>query len=78
MTEHDRIALTLAATPYRYAAVRETHAREQLGLTATRYWALVNRLLDDPEAEAAMPVEVRQLRRLRDARRTARSAARLG
>jgi hypothetical protein len=45
---------------------------EHLGLTPTRYWALVDHLLGRPDVEAVMPVEVRRLRRMRDARRNAR------
>lgn len=74
VTDADRIALTLAAAPYRYPARREADALEQLGLSPTRFWARVHRLLDDPAAEAEMPAEVRRLRRIRDARRNARAA----
>lgn len=76
MTDHDRLALMLAARPYRHPARREADALDRLSLTPTRFWALVGRLLDDPDAEREMPAEVRRLRRLRDARRMARSALR--
>ena len=74
LSDADRLTLTLAATPYRYPARREADALDQLGLTPTRFWARVHRLLDDPVAEAAMPAEVHRLRRLREARRRVRSA----
>lgn len=77
MTEHERTAIELAAAHYRYPGAREHDAYEQLGLTSTRYWALVGRLLDRPDALAEMPVEVRRLRRLRDQRRCGRDAQRL-
>nr|WP_258562474.1 DUF3263 domain-containing protein [Nocardioides sp. MAH-18] len=74
VTDHERTALTLAAIHYRHPAVRETHAMEQLGLTPTRYWALVDHLLDRPDALAKMPAEVHRLRRVRDARKRQRAA----
>lgn len=76
VTDHERTALTLAATHYRHPAVRETHALEQLGLTPTRYWALVDRLLDRADVEMEMPAEVRRLRRVREAREQRRSSRR--
>lgn len=71
----ERMALTLAAATYRYPAVRESHALDQLGLGPVAYWALVDRLLDRPDALAAMPAEVSRLRRLRTRRREARVAS---
>jgi hypothetical protein len=72
------MALRLAAASYRHPAVRETHALELVGLTPTSFWAMVNRTLDNPEAEQAYPTDVRRLRRLRDARRGQRSLRRAG
>lgn len=74
VTDHERTAIRLAAAYYRYPAQREAHAMEQLDLAPTRYWALVGRLLDRADVEAEMPVEVRRLRRLRDARKRLRTA----
>jgi len=77
LTAADRTALELAGATYKYAAVRESHAREQLGLGPVEFWQRVNALLDDPAAEAELPLVVRRLRRMRSARRDARSARRL-
>jgi hypothetical protein len=52
--------------------------RERLGLTPTRYHQLLVRAVDSPDALAYDPVLVRRLRRLREARRRARLAERLG
>ncbi|MGH2671892.1 MAG: DUF3263 domain-containing protein [Actinomycetota bacterium] len=52
--------------------------RERWGLTPTRYHQLLIRAVDSPDALAYDPVLVRRLRRLRDARRRARLAQRLG
>lgn len=72
LTNRERLALELAATPYRYPAVREARALDELGLTPTSYWLLVDTLLDRPDALEAMPDAVRRLQRLRAARRDAR------
>jgi hypothetical protein len=46
-------------------------------LTATRYYQILNALIDTPEALAADPMLVKRLRRLRSARQRERSARRL-
>lgn len=76
MTDDERTALRLAASTYRHPAVRESHALEQLGLTPTRYWALVHGLLERPDVLVEMPTEVRRLQRLRAARRRQRQSTR--
>lgn len=48
-------------------------ARERFGLTATRYYALLDVVLDKPAALAYDPALVARLRRLRDQRRAIRS-----
>ncbi len=68
------MTLTLAATPYRHPARKVTAMRELVGYSEPRFWQVVGRLLDDPAAEAALPAEVRRLRRLRDRRRASRAA----
>lgn len=68
------MALRLAAAQYRYPGARDTDAHELLGWSPVRFWQVVDALLDDPAAMAAMPVEVNRLRRLREARRRARAA----
>lgn len=74
LSDPERLALELAATPYRYPAAREARALDELGLTPTSYWHLVDTLLDRPDALEAMPAAVLRLRRVREARRRARSA----
>lgn len=38
----------------------------ELGVTAARYYQLLSRVIDDPEAETLDPMLVHRLRRLRD------------
>lgn len=72
------MAITIAAGTYRYAAAREADAHQRLSMPPVRFHAYVAALLDDPAAERERPMEVRRLRRLRDARRQARTSRRAG
>ncbi len=51
---------------------KEQAIRERLVLSPTRYYQLLNELIDRPEADAYDPLVVRRLRRLRERRRRAR------
>lgn len=59
---------------WRFGGAKEEAIREQFGLTATRYYQLLNQLIDTDEALTSDPVLVRRLRRLRQQRQEARSA----
>lgn len=69
LSDRDREMIRLAVTPYRAEGWREQHIRERFDVSSTRFWQRVNALVESPEAEAAMPVEVHRLQRLRDSRR---------
>ena len=59
--------------------IPKTHAvRTRFGLSPARYYQVLNRLLDRPEALEYDPMLVHRLRRLREARRRKRYARRLG
>ena len=47
-------------------------------MSSTRYYQVLNALIDRPEALAVDPMLVKRLRRLRSARQRQRSARRLG
>lgn len=51
---------------------KEHAIRERLELSPTRYYQVLNELLNSPEAAAYDPLVVRRLRRQRDRRRRAR------
>ena len=51
--------------------------RELFGLSATRYYQVLNALIDSPAALAQDPMLVKRLRRMRSTRQRARSARRL-
>jgi hypothetical protein len=63
---------------WKYAGAKEQAIREQFDMSATRYYQVLNALIDKPEALAADPLLVKRLRRLRAARQRQRSARRLG
>ncbi len=63
---------------WRFAGAREAAIRERFGMTPTRYYQVLNALIDRPEALAADPLLVRRLRRLRGARQRQRSGRVLG
>ena len=75
LTVREHQALTIAATRYATGGGKATAARELCGYTETTFWAVVDRLLDRPDALAERPDVVPRLRRLRAARAAARRRA---
>ena len=63
---------------WKYAGAKEQAVREKFDMSATRYYQVLNALIDKPEALEADPLLVRRLRRLRASRQRQRSARRLG
>ncbi|WP_369131367.1 DUF3263 domain-containing protein [Modestobacter roseus] len=78
LTERDREVLAFERHWWRYAGAKEAAIREQFGLSATRYYQVLNALVDRPEALAADPLLVRRLRRMRAVRQRARHGDVLG
>lgn len=63
---------------WKYAGAKEEAIRQQFGMSPTRYYQVLNAVVDRPEALAADPMLVKRLRRLRASRQKARAARRLG
>ncbi len=63
---------------WKYAGAKEQAIRELFNMSATRYYQVLNALVDMPEALAADPLLVKRLRRLRTSRQRTRAARRLG
>ena len=61
---------------WRFAGAKELAIRERFDLSTTRYYELLNALLDDKDALAYDPMLVRRLRRMRAARQRERAARR--
>ncbi|WP_206320000.1 DUF3263 domain-containing protein [Streptomyces zingiberis] len=72
MTDRDRAVLAVERRSWSGPGAKERAIRERLGLSPTRYYQLLNALLDDPRALAHDPVTVNRLRRVREARRSRR------
>jgi hypothetical protein len=60
--------LALERAWFRRPGAKARRVRDELAMPATRYYQLLNALIDRPEALAADPVTVGRLRRLRDLR----------
>ena len=78
LSDRDQAILAFERQWWKYAGAKETAVREQFDMSATRYYQVLNALIDRDEALAADPLLVRRLRRLRAARQRQRSARRLG
>jgi hypothetical protein len=72
LSERELAVLALEARQWRTAGAKERAIREELDLSATRYYQLLNGLLDREEALAHDPVLVNRLRRIRAAKRAER------
>ena len=70
--EHDMLAFERQW--WRRPGAKETAIRDRFDLTPTRYYQVLNALVDRPDALAADPLLVRRLRRLRAARQRTRSS----
>src|SRR6187401_546988 len=78
LSRRDREILAFERQWWKYAGAKEQAIRELFDMSATRYYQVLNALIDTPEALATDPMLVKRLRRLRSARQRARSARRLG
>jgi hypothetical protein len=59
---------------WRHAGAKETAIRDRFGVPPTRYYQVLNALVDRPAALATDPLLIRRLRRLRSARQRTRSS----
>ena len=78
LSRREREILSFERQWWKYAGAKEEAIKELFGLSATRYYQVLNGLVDRPEALAADPMLVKRLRRLRASRQKARAARRLG
>jgi uncharacterized protein DUF3263 len=78
LTRRDREILMFERQWWKYAGAKEQAVRELFDMSATRYYQVLNALIDTPAALAADPLLVKRLRRLRASRQRQRSARRLG
>jgi hypothetical protein len=78
LERRDREILAFERQWWKYAGAKEQAIRELFDMSSTRYYQVLNALIDSPAALAADPMLVKRLRRLRAARQRQRSARRLG
>jgi hypothetical protein len=78
LTGRDREILAFERHWWKYAGAKQQAVRELFGVSPTRYYQVLNALIDRPEALAHDPMLVKRLRRTRWSRRRVRSARRLG
>ena len=78
LTRRDRDILAFERQWWKYAGAKEQSIRELFDMSATRYYQVLNALIDTRAALAADPMLVKRLRRLRASRQRQRSAWRLG
>ncbi|MEU2112200.1 DUF3263 domain-containing protein [Streptomyces sp. NPDC087659] len=72
LSGRDRAVLAFERASWSGPGAKERAIREDLGISPTRYYQLLNALLDDPRALAHDPVTVNRLRRVREAQRARR------
>nr|NLI51457.1 DUF3263 domain-containing protein [Propionibacterium sp.] len=77
LSDRDAAILDFEESWWSAPGVKEAEIRERFGLSAPRYYQILNQLLDDPAALAHAPLLVKRLRRLRARRQEGRSARQL-
>ena len=78
LTDRDRDILAFERKWWTHAGAKEKAIREVFEVSPTRYYQLLNDLLEKRAALEADPMLVKRLRRLRAHRQRARAAKRLG
>ena len=74
LSERDRAVLAFEKQHFKYSGSKEQAIRDRFGVSATRYYQILNALLDRPEALEFDPMVVNRLRRRRAVRQRARSS----
>ena len=78
LSDRDRRILEFERQWWKYAGAKEQAIRDLFDMSSTRYYQILNGLIDTPEALAVDPMLVKRLRRMRASRQRVRSARRLG
>lgn len=78
LSDRDEQLLAFERQWWKYAGAKEQAIRDLFDMSATRYYQVLNALIDSPAALAHDPMLVKRLRRMRSTRQRARSARRLG
>lgn len=78
LSERDAAMLEFERRWWKLAGSKEEAIRQQFDMSGTRYFQILNGLIDRPEALAADPMLVKRLRRMRSSRQKARAARNQG
>ena len=78
LSERDARILEFERQWWTYPGAKDQAVRDLFDMTPTRYYQVLNALIDTPEALAQDPMLVKRLRRMRSSRQRARTARRLG
>ena len=78
LDRREREILAFESQWWKYAGAKEQAVRELFDMSPTRYYQVLNALMDKPEAMAADPLLIRRLRRQRTGRQRSRAARRVG
>ena len=78
LTEKEPRILDFERSWWKHAGVKEQAIKEYFDMSATRYYQVLNELLEKPEAMAYDPILVKRLKRLRVYRKKQRIARLLG
>ncbi|TQS43172.1 DUF3263 domain-containing protein [Cryptosporangium phraense] len=78
LTERELAILAFERQWWQFAGAKEQAIRDQFSMSATRYYQLLNALIDRHDALVHDPMLVKRLRRVRAQRQRQRSARRLG
>jgi hypothetical protein len=68
LSERDDAILEFEGSWWLYPGPKDRAIREYLGMSSTRYYQAIRRLMDDPAARVGHPLVIRRLRRMRDER----------
>ena len=75
LSERDGEILEFERHWWKYAGAKEQAVRELFDMSATRYYQVLNALIDRPDALVFDPMLVKRLRRMRASRQRARRCA---
>ncbi|MGX7825567.1 DUF3263 domain-containing protein [Actinokineospora sp. 24-640] len=78
LSDRDRAFLAFERQWWKAAGAKDQAIRELFDMSSTRYYQVLNALIETQEALEADPMLVKRLRRLRASRQRARGARRLG
>jgi hypothetical protein len=78
LTAREHEILAFERQWWKYAGAKERAIRELFDMSPTRYYQLLNNLMDKQEASRVDPMLIKRLRRQRAVRQRSRSARRMG